>query len=112
MVDPPPPCLSHLQDGVFVRGLYLEGASWDRKNSCLLEAESMQMVCPIPAIHFKPVENRKKTSKSELNPVCPSLSAFSSELSHPSVLRYVPVPLLLLPRAFRRGRSTVLCGRR
>ncbi|TKS92669.1 Dynein heavy chain 2, axonemal [Collichthys lucidus] len=51
-------------DGVFIRGLYLEGAGWDKKNSCLVEAEPMQMVCPIPTIHFKPVENRKKTSKS------------------------------------------------
>ncbi|XP_075307002.1 dynein axonemal heavy chain 2 [Odontesthes bonariensis] len=56
--------LSPPKDGVFIRGLYLEGAGWDKKNSCLLEAEPMQMVCPIPTIHFKPVENRKKMSKS------------------------------------------------
>ncbi|KAI3375810.1 hypothetical protein L3Q82_004092 [Scortum barcoo] len=53
------------KDGVFVRGLYLEGAGWDKRNSCLVEAEPMQMVCPIPTIHFKPVENRKKTSKNK-----------------------------------------------
>ncbi|XP_040887758.1 dynein heavy chain 2, axonemal [Toxotes jaculatrix] len=52
------------KDGVYVWGLYLEGAGWDKKNSCLVEAEPMQMVCPIPTIHFKPVENRKKMSKS------------------------------------------------
>ncbi|XP_034531953.1 dynein heavy chain 2, axonemal-like [Notolabrus celidotus] len=52
------------QDGVFVWGLYLEGAGWDKKNSCLVEAEPMQMVCPIRTTHFKPVENRKKMSKS------------------------------------------------
>ncbi|XP_034551682.1 dynein heavy chain 2, axonemal-like [Notolabrus celidotus] len=57
LVSPP-------KDGVFVRGLYLEGAGWDKKNSCLVEAEPMQMVCPIPTIHFKPVENPKKMSKS------------------------------------------------
>uniref|UniRef100_A0A4W6ECP9 Dynein axonemal heavy chain 2 n=1 Tax=Lates calcarifer TaxID=8187 RepID=A0A4W6ECP9_LATCA len=51
------------KDGVFIRGLYLEGAGWDKKNSCLVEAEPMQMVCPIPTIHFKPVENRKKMGK-------------------------------------------------
>lgn len=56
-----------LQDGVFVRGLYLEGAGWDKNNSCLVEAKPMQMVCPIPTIHFKPVENRKKMAKSEWN---------------------------------------------
>uniref|UniRef100_A0A3P8VN13 Dynein axonemal heavy chain 2 n=1 Tax=Cynoglossus semilaevis TaxID=244447 RepID=A0A3P8VN13_CYNSE len=48
------------KDGVFVRGLFLEGAGWDKKNSCLVEAEPMQMYCPVPTIHFKPVENRKK----------------------------------------------------
>ncbi|XP_073321620.1 dynein axonemal heavy chain 2 [Pagrus major] len=51
------------KDGVYIRGLYLEGAGWDKKNSCLVEAEPMQMVCPMPTIHFKPVENRKKTAR-------------------------------------------------
>ncbi|KAJ0006370.1 hypothetical protein NQD34_013643, partial [Periophthalmus magnuspinnatus] len=59
---------SHLlqppKDGVYIRGLYLEGAGWDKTNSCLVEAEPMQMVCPIPTIHFKPVERRKKMAKS------------------------------------------------
>ncbi|TSK77048.1 Dynein heavy chain 2, axonemal [Bagarius yarrelli] len=51
------------KDGVYIRGLYLEGAGWDKKNSCLVEAEPMQLVCPMPTIHFKPVENRKKSAK-------------------------------------------------
>uniref|UniRef100_A0A671XQT1 Dynein axonemal heavy chain 2 n=1 Tax=Sparus aurata TaxID=8175 RepID=A0A671XQT1_SPAAU len=59
---------SHLsypvKDGVYIRGLYLEGAGWDKKNSCLVEAEPMQMVCPMPTIHFKPVEKRKKSHYS------------------------------------------------
>lgn len=58
------------KDGIFVRGLYLEGAGWDRKNSCLVEAEPMQMVCPIPTINFKPVENLKKMSKSKYQCPC------------------------------------------
>lgn len=62
---PPSLRLVPTQDGVYVRGLYLEGAGWDRKNSCLVEAEPMQMVCPIPTIHFKPMEIRKKSAKSE-----------------------------------------------
>lgn len=56
-------CVSVPQDGVFIRGLYLEGAGWDKKNSCLVEAEPMQLVCPMPTTHFRPVENRKKTAK-------------------------------------------------
>ncbi|KAG5261299.1 hypothetical protein AALO_G00302350 [Alosa alosa] len=52
------------KDGVFIRGLFLEGAGWDKKNSCLVEAKPMQLVCPMPTIHFRPVENRKKIAKS------------------------------------------------
>ncbi|XP_029381754.1 dynein heavy chain 2, axonemal [Echeneis naucrates] len=52
------------KNGVFVKGLFLEGAGWNKNNSCLVEAEPMQMVCSIPAINFKPVENRKKMSKN------------------------------------------------
>ncbi|XP_038624757.1 dynein heavy chain 2, axonemal [Tachyglossus aculeatus] len=58
------------KDGVWVRGLYLEGAGWDRKNSCLVEAEPMQLVCPVPTIHFKPVENRRKSGKGMYSCPC------------------------------------------
>uniref|UniRef100_F6YZ23 Dynein axonemal heavy chain 2 n=1 Tax=Monodelphis domestica TaxID=13616 RepID=F6YZ23_MONDO len=58
------------KDGVWVRGLFLEGAGWDRKNSCLAEAEPMQLVCPIPTIHFKPTESRKKTAKGMYSCPC------------------------------------------
>uniref|UniRef100_A0A8C8SM12 Dynein axonemal heavy chain 2 n=1 Tax=Pelusios castaneus TaxID=367368 RepID=A0A8C8SM12_9SAUR len=51
------------KDGVWVRGLYLEGAGWDKKNSCLVEAEPMQLVCPLPTVHFRPGEGKKKGSK-------------------------------------------------
>ena len=55
-----------LQDGVLVKGIYLQGAGWDMKNACLVEAEPMQLVCPIPTIHFKPVEGRRKSQRGAL----------------------------------------------
>ncbi|XP_032178397.1 dynein heavy chain 2, axonemal isoform X4 [Mustela erminea] len=58
------------KDGVWVRGLYLEGAGWDRKNSCLVEAEPMQLVCPMPTIHFRPTESRKKSAKGMYSCPC------------------------------------------
>jgi hypothetical protein len=54
-----------LQDGVYVKGLFLQGAGWDKKNSCLVEAEPMQLVCPIPTIHFKPVESRRRSQRGK-----------------------------------------------
>lgn len=36
------------------------------KNSCLIEAKPMELVCPIPTIHFKPVESKKKAAKGSI----------------------------------------------
>ncbi|XP_059574595.1 dynein axonemal heavy chain 2 isoform X3 [Alligator mississippiensis] len=51
------------KEGVWVRGLFLEGAGWDRRNSCLAEAAPMQLVCALPSVHFRPVESRKKAGR-------------------------------------------------
>eukprot|EP00105_Crassostrea_gigas_P030225 XP_011452458.1 PREDICTED: dynein heavy chain 2, axonemal-like [Crassostrea gigas] len=51
------------KDGVYIKGLFLQGAGWEKKNSILVEANPMQLVCLMPTIHFKPVENKKKVAK-------------------------------------------------
>ena len=57
------------KDGVYIKGLYLEASGWDKKNACLVEAEPMQLVVSMPTILFKPVENKKKSTKGLY--VCP-----------------------------------------
>ncbi len=54
------------KDGVYIKGLFLEAAAWDKKNGCLIEAEPMQLVCNMPIILFKPVENKKKLAKGNV----------------------------------------------
>ena len=54
------------KDGVWVKGLFLEGAGWKKKNSCLVEAAPMQLTCPISTIHFKPSEAKTKAGKGTL----------------------------------------------
>ncbi|XP_049764343.1 dynein axonemal heavy chain 2 [Schistocerca cancellata] len=56
-------------DGVYVRSVYLEGAGWDWRKMCLIEPQPMQLVCPMPVIHFKPMEHLKKKSRGIY--VCP-----------------------------------------
>ncbi|XP_030382446.1 dynein heavy chain 2, axonemal-like [Scaptodrosophila lebanonensis] len=46
--------------GVYIRNLFLEGAGWLRKNQCLQDPLPMELICPLPVIHFKPVDNLKK----------------------------------------------------
>ncbi|KAJ4429792.1 Dynein heavy chain 2, axonemal [Periplaneta americana] len=63
IIEPP-------QEGVYIRGMFLEGAAWDKRASCLIEPQPMQLVCPMPVIHFKPVEHLKKKSRGMY--VCPT----------------------------------------
>jgi len=51
------------KDGAFIKGLYLEGAGWDKKRTCLIESAPMQLVSPMPTILFKPVEVLKVKQK-------------------------------------------------
>lgn len=56
--------------GAYIHNLYLEGAGWQRKNQCLQDSLAMELICPLPVIHFKPVENSKKKSRGIFHCPC------------------------------------------
>lgn len=45
----------HPKDGAFISGLYIEGGKWDNEKYCLKEPDVMELACPMPVIHFKPI---------------------------------------------------------
>ena len=51
------------KEGVYIKGMFLEGAGWDFENGCLTEPEPMELVVHMPIMLFKPVENKKRTQK-------------------------------------------------
>ncbi|XP_067132954.1 dynein axonemal heavy chain 2-like [Centruroides vittatus] len=51
------------EEGIYVTGIYIEGAAWDRHNHCLIEAKPMQLTYPFPVVNFKPTEIKKKKDK-------------------------------------------------
>ncbi|WIA33430.1 hypothetical protein OEZ86_006562 [Tetradesmus obliquus] len=51
------------KEGVYVKGMFLEGGGWDFEAGCLCEPQPMELIVPMPIIHFKPVENKKKSSR-------------------------------------------------
>ncbi|CAD5118803.1 DgyrCDS7483 [Dimorphilus gyrociliatus] len=46
-------------EGVYIYGLYLEGAGWDRKNSRLTEAVNKILFSPLPIIHVYAIQKDK-----------------------------------------------------
>lgn len=47
------------EDGVYVYGLYIEGARWDRETQCIADSLPGKMNEQMPVIWFKPQEDYK-----------------------------------------------------
>lgn len=43
------------EDGVYIRGLFLEGCGWDSENMCLTQSKPKELFVQIPVIWLKPV---------------------------------------------------------
>lgn len=57
---------------MYVRNLYLEGASWNFEKSYICESVPLKFISQLPVIQFKPVENdvtKKKGNNG--NDCCP-----------------------------------------
>jgi len=51
------------KEGVYIGGMFLEGAGWDSELCCLNEPNPMELNLMMPVIQFKPSEAKKKTGK-------------------------------------------------
>eukprot|EP00750_Incisomonas_marina_P005719 INCI14099.2.p1 GENE.INCI14099.2~~INCI14099.2.p1 ORF type:complete len:3630 (-),score=727.81 INCI14099.2:1911-12800(-) len=49
------------EEGTYVHGMFLEGARWELDSACLTDANPMQLNSPMPIVHFKPIEGKKRT---------------------------------------------------
>jgi dynein heavy chain, axonemal len=58
------------REGVFVKGLLLEGAGWDMDFATLVEAPPMKMLTKMPIIHMKLIESKKKVGKGVYSCPC------------------------------------------
>jgi len=50
----------HPKDGAFISNLYIEGGKWNPEKLCICEPEVMDLACPMPVLHFKPIQKRAK----------------------------------------------------
>jgi len=60
----------HPKDGAFITRLNLEGAKWDPEKLALCEPEVMELTCPMPVLHFKPIQKRAKPPQNVYSCPC------------------------------------------
>ena len=51
------------RDGIYASGICIEGATWSFQGGSLEESRPMELLSPMPIIHFKPVEGKRKAAK-------------------------------------------------
>jgi hypothetical protein len=44
------------EEGVYIEGLYLEGAKWDLEKRCLMECGQTELISTLPVMHLCPTE--------------------------------------------------------
>lgn len=47
------------EDGVYIHGLFMDGARWDRQAGMIADQRPTVMFDTLPVIHFKPLEDYK-----------------------------------------------------
>jgi len=48
------------EEGVYISGVLLEGARWETYKNCLVDPLQLELICPMPIMHFKPVDVKIK----------------------------------------------------
>lgn len=57
------------EDGVYINGLYFDGARWDDDNMTIADAKLGELYCSAPIIHFNPSHTYKQDAKDYECPV-------------------------------------------
>jgi dynein heavy chain len=58
------------EEGVYVYGLFLEGAAWDKRSSKLVDAKPKNLMNPLPVIHITAVNSVQSDEMSRMY-ICP-----------------------------------------
>lgn len=100
--------MSSPKEGLYIKGLYLEGAKWNLEEMCLCEPEPMELTWPMPIIHFRPAKERKKNKGAVYSSPCYFYSIRTGTRERPSFMFYVDLKCGEQPPEFWIKRGTAL----
>jgi len=61
-----------IEEGVYVWGMYLEAAAWDKKGGKLIDAPPKKLYCPIPCLFVTAVDKKEAAKFMHSQYLCPS----------------------------------------
>jgi len=68
-------------DGVYIYGLFLEGAGWDAAEHALVESKPKELFTPFPAIHLDPKVDRQEPTSGIYSCPCYKTTTRAGTLS-------------------------------
>mmetsp|Transcript_2911 Transcript_2911/g.5238 ORF Transcript_2911/g.5238 Transcript_2911/m.5238 type:complete len:1085 (+) Transcript_2911:1-3255(+) len=95
-------------EGVYVNGLFLEGAAWDRKQGCLVDAPPKILCSPLPIMYVSAITLAEKRTDSSSHYECPVYKL--PKRGGSDVVFSVEVPVVDAPsRWILRGAAIICC---
>ena len=96
-------------EGVLIRGLYLEGARWSKKEGCLVNPKPLQLICELPIMHFLPVDKTKKPKGQFYKAPAYVYPVRGGTSEHPSLVLPIDLPTSNPPEFWvKRGAAILL----
>lgn len=100
------------EDGVYIYGLYIEMARWDREAGHVTDSVPGRMIETMPVIHFVPKEDYKIDPEDYLSPLYKtSLRAgvLSTTGQSTNFVLYVAIPSKEIPDNWVQKAAALLC---
>jgi dynein heavy chain len=97
-------------EGALIRGLFLEGAKWSKKNGILTNPKPLELYVEMPIIHFLPVEKSKQKKTGVYTAPAYFYPVSGGSAEYPSLVLPVDLPTEEPPEHWvKRGAALILC---
>ena len=100
------------EDGVFIYGLFMDGARWDRENQIIADQFPAEMYSKMPMIWFKPQEEYKPDPEEYQCPIYKTsvrAGVLSTTGQSTNFIVAVDLPTKEIPRFWTLRASALLC---
>jgi len=106
------------KDGIYVHGLFLQGARWDFSSQSLDDSKPKELFVPFPVIHLLPTQSKRALKEGEYVYKCPVYKTLTragtlSTTGHSTnFVLFVDVPTKVHPKKWIKAGVALFCALR